>query len=205
MSIYEHSNGLASTIDFRCNKKKQDKCLTNHHFPLHLPRQTKHNSCEHHYTALIWSSINFQWVFGMELIRGGGEWINKALGGVESTLAGIWEKNLHKNWSTCRHGRTDSDIFGGWRGSSGENKRHTRTQQSIIWWMVCSNRQGNKKQLFFLTLYDSTNSTQAISSIFSPNIQLGPNYQQSSTKMAVARLMCDEDSSEEFYIIDTII
>ena len=40
---------------------------------------------------------------------------------------------------------------------------------------------------------------------FSPNIQLGPNLQQSTTKMAVAWLRYDADSSEEFHIIDTII
>ena len=39
-----------------------------------------------------------------------------------------------------------------------------------------------------------TKPAQAISSIFSPNIQLGPNWQQSTTKMAVARLRCDGDS-----------
>ena len=32
VSISEHSNGLASTIDFKCNRKKQDKRLSNHHF-----------------------------------------------------------------------------------------------------------------------------------------------------------------------------
>ena len=46
MSISEHSNGLASTIEFKCNKKKQDKRLSNHHFPLHIPQQTKHHSCD---------------------------------------------------------------------------------------------------------------------------------------------------------------
>ena len=89
MSISEHSNGLDSTIEFKCNKKKQYKRLSNHHFPLHLPRQTKNHSCEPRYAALIWYSINFQWVFGMQLIRIGGREINKALGGDESTLAGI--------------------------------------------------------------------------------------------------------------------
>ena len=72
MYISEHSNGLASTIEFNCNKKKQDKRLNNHHFPLHLPQQTKHHSIEPQYAALIWYSINFQWVFGMQLIGGGG-------------------------------------------------------------------------------------------------------------------------------------
>ena len=37
------------------------------------------------------------------------------------------------------------------------------------------------------------------------NIQLGPNWQQSTTKITVARLRCDGDSSEVFHIIDTII
>ena len=41
--------------------------------------------------------------------------------------------------------------------------------------------------------------------IDSINIQLGPNWQQSTTKMAVARLRCDADISEVFHIIDTII
>ena len=35
--------------------------------------------------------------------------------------------------------------------------------------------------------------------------QIGPNCQQSTTKMAVAQLRCDADSSEVFHIIDTII
>ena len=54
MSISEHSNGLASTIDFKCNRGKQDKRLSNHHFPLHLPEKTKHHSSETRYTALKW-------------------------------------------------------------------------------------------------------------------------------------------------------
>ena len=37
------------------------------------------------------------------------------------------------------------------------------------------------------------------------NIQLGPIWQQSTTKMAVARLRYDGDSSSVFHIIDTII
>ena len=48
-----------------------------------------------------------------------------------------------------------------------------------------------------------TESAQAIRSIFSPKIQLRPNWQPSRTKMAVApttkivmaRLKCDADSS----------
>ena len=80
MSISEHSNGLAYTIGFKCNKQKQDKRLSNHHFPLHLPQQTKHHSCEPRYAALIWYSINFQWVFRMQLIGGGGRESTKLFG-----------------------------------------------------------------------------------------------------------------------------
>ena len=97
MSISEHSNGLDSTIEFKCNKKKQYKRLSNHHFPFNLPHQTIHRVCETRYAALIWYSINFQWVFGMQLIGNGGREIKKALGDVESTLAGILEKKIHKN------------------------------------------------------------------------------------------------------------
>ena len=50
-----------------------------------------------------------------------------------------------------------------------------------------------------------TKSAQVINSIFSPKIELGPNWQQSTTKMAVAGLRCDADSSEVFNIIDIII
>ena len=89
MSISEHSNGLDSTIEFKCNKKKQYKRLSNHHFPPNLPQKTKNHSCEPRYAALIWYSINFQWVFGMQLIGGEGIESKKSLGGVEYTLAGI--------------------------------------------------------------------------------------------------------------------
>ena len=38
-----------------------------------------------------------------------------------------------------------------------------------------------------------TKPAQTISSIFSPKIQFGPNWQQSTTKMAVAGLRCNAD------------
>ena len=44
MSTSKHSNSLAPTIEFKYNRKKQDKRLNNHHLPLHIPQQTKHNS-----------------------------------------------------------------------------------------------------------------------------------------------------------------
>ena len=62
------------------------------------------------------------------------------------------------------------------------------------------------KAVFFLALYFSINGikyflnvciisqpAQVISSIFSPKIQLGPNWQQSTTKMAVAGLRYDAE------------
>ena len=151
MSISEHSNGLDSTIEFKCNNKKQYKRLSNYHFPHRIPQQTKIHSSEPPYVALIWYSNNFQWVFGMQLIGVGEGGINKPLRGIESTLAGIWEKNHHKNWSICGHGQTDGEKIGDWRGSSKGNKRHTRTQQSIIWWMMCSNRRGKNNTSFSWT------------------------------------------------------
>ena len=72
MSIYEHSNGLVSTIEFKCNRKKQDKRLNNHRFPLHLSQQTKHHYGDPQYSASKWYSINFQLVSGMQLIGEGG-------------------------------------------------------------------------------------------------------------------------------------
>ena len=48
-------------------------------------------------------------------------------------------------------------------------------------------------------------SSEVFHIIDSINIQLGPNWQPSTTKMAVARLRCDADTSEVFHIIDTII
>ena len=72
MSISDHRNGLASTIEFMCNRKKQDKRLNNHNFPLHLPQKTKHHSVDPRYEADKWYSINFQSVFGMQLIGQGG-------------------------------------------------------------------------------------------------------------------------------------
>ena len=80
MSISEHSNGLASTIDFKYNRIKQDKRLISHHFPLHLPQQTKHHSSEPRYAALLWFSINFQWVFSIQLVGGGGRESTKLFG-----------------------------------------------------------------------------------------------------------------------------
>ena len=96
MSISEHSNGLASTIVCKCDKKKQDKRLNNHQFNLHLPQQIKHHSTEPGYAALIWYSINFQWVFGMQLIRGGGRESTKLLGMLNLPWQGFEKKTFSK-------------------------------------------------------------------------------------------------------------
>ena len=48
-------------------------------------------------------------------------------------------------------------------------------------------------------------SSEVFHIIDSIKIQLGPNWHQSTTKMAVARLRCDGEISEVFHIIDTII
>ena len=80
MSISYHRNGLASAIEFKCNSKKQYKCLNNHHFPLHLPHQTKHHSGDPRYAASKWYSINLQLVFRTHIIGGGGRSSTKILG-----------------------------------------------------------------------------------------------------------------------------
>ena len=63
--------------------------------------------------------------------------------------------------------------------------------------------RSGKRQL--CSVVPPTKSALAISSIFSPNIHLRPNCKQSTTKMDVARLRCNADSSEEFHIIDTSV
>ena len=48
-------------------------------------------------------------------------------------------------------------------------------------------------------------SSEVFHIIYSINIQLGPYWQPSTPKMAVAQLRCDADISEVFHIIYTII
>ena len=48
-------------------------------------------------------------------------------------------------------------------------------------------------------------SSEVFHIIDSINIQLWPNWQKSTTEMAVARMRCNADSSEVFHIIDTTI
>ena len=106
MCVSEHRNGLASTIECKCDKKKKDKCLSNHHFPLHLPQQTKHHSGETQYSALIWYSINFQWVFGMQLVGGGGRESTKILGMLNLPWQGFEKKPSQKlkHMQACQNG-----------------------------------------------------------------------------------------------------
>ena len=96
MSIFEHSHGLASTIVCKCDKKKQDKRQNNHLFPLRLHQQTKHHSGDSRYNSLIWYSINVQWVFGMQLIGGGGRESTKLLGVLNLPWKGFGKKSFSK-------------------------------------------------------------------------------------------------------------
>ena len=61
-----------------------------------------------------------------------------------------------------------------------------------------------RKKTYFLFV-PPTKPAQAISSIFSPKVELGPNWQPSTTKMAVAWMKYKADILEEFHIIGTII
>ena len=67
----------------------------------------------------------------------------------------------------------------------------------------CKDIRWVKKHIF--SVVPPTKSAQVISSIFSPKIQLGPNWQQSTTKMAVARLRWNSEIADEVHIIDTIV
>ena len=76
--------------------RKKYKQQSNHNFPLHLPQQTKHHSGDSRYNALIWYSINIQWVFGMQQIGGGGRESTKLLGVLNLTWQGFGKKTLSK-------------------------------------------------------------------------------------------------------------
>ena len=97
MSISKHINGIASTIDFKCNREKKDKRLSNHHFPLPLTEKTKHHSGDPRYAALECYSIKFQWFFRMQLIVGGERESTKLFGVLNPDWKGFKRKNLHKN------------------------------------------------------------------------------------------------------------
>ena len=97
MSVSNHSNGLASTIYFKCNREKQDKRLNNHYFALHLPEKNKHHSSEPRYAAIKCYTITFQWVFMIQLIGGGGgRELEKLLGVLNLPSKGFEKKNLAK-------------------------------------------------------------------------------------------------------------
>ena len=91
----------------------------------------------------------------MQLIRGGGERINKALGGAEYILAGIREKNLNKKWSKCRHGRTAGERFGDWRGSSRGNKNTLEcNNQPYGEWCAQTDKEKNNNKVKLTVTYD---------------------------------------------------
>ena len=75
-----------------------------------------------------------------------------------------------------------------------------------VWW-----RQFRKYFISLILSYKARKKTdllrctanQAGTALSVKNIQLGLNWLQSKTKMAVAQLMCDADSSKVFHIVDT--
>ena len=68
---------------------EEKKRLRTHHFTLCLPQKTKHNYGDPRYEESKWYSINFQWVFGMQLIGGGGGESTKLLGMMNLPWQGI--------------------------------------------------------------------------------------------------------------------
>ena len=74
-------------------------------------------------------------------------------------------------------------------------------QKSFIPLILSYNIRKNK--LFYVV--PQTKSAQAISSIFIPKIQLGTNWQQSTTKMTLAQLRYDADRFKLFHIIYPVI
>ena len=155
MSISDHRNGLASTIEFKCDKKKQDKCLSNHHFPLCLPQQTKNYSSETQYAALIWYSINFQWVFGMQLIGGGGIESIKLSGVLNLPWQGFEKKTFTKIEANkgmverlVRYLAIEEDLQ--------EEIKDTleRNNQSYGEWCAQTYKEKNKKKVKLTMTYD---------------------------------------------------
>ena len=60
ISISEHSNALASTIEFKCDKKNKTNASATIFFLFIFLSKPKHHSYEPYYAKLICYSINFQ-------------------------------------------------------------------------------------------------------------------------------------------------
>ena len=80
VTFSENSNGVASTIICTFSRNKQDKCLSIHQFHIHIPEKTKHHSGDIRYEASKWCGVNLWWIFGMQLIGGGGRESTQLLG-----------------------------------------------------------------------------------------------------------------------------
>ena len=148
MSISENSNGLASTIDFKCNRKKQDQRLSNHHFSLHIPEKTKHNSSDPRYAALKWYSIKFQWVSGIQLIGGGGIESTKLLGMLNLPWKGFEKKTFTKiEAHTGMAKRMVRDLA--IEEALQEEINHTLEQnnQSYCYWCALSDKDKNNNKV----------------------------------------------------------
>ena len=72
VNFYEHINCIASTITFNCSAHKQYKHVYNFELPIHIPGQTNNHTCYILYDISKWYVSNLQWVFGIQLIVGGG-------------------------------------------------------------------------------------------------------------------------------------
>ena len=97
-----------------------------------------------------------------------------------------------------------SGLVGGTKIKLGPNWHQSTTERAVAWLRCDGDSFGSISYHWYYhtssgkiqlrSVVPPTKPVQNISYIFSPNIQLGPNWQQSTTKMAVARVMCDRDS-----------
>ena len=108
MTFSEHRNGLASTTTCNNGSKKQGKCYSNHQFPLHILQQSKHHTREFRYEVSKCYSLNFQWVFGMQLIDGVGREPTKLLGMLNLPWQGFEKKAFT---STEAHPGTEERLL----------------------------------------------------------------------------------------------
>ena len=116
MSISNHRNDIACTVEFRWNRGNLGKCLINHHFPLHLPQQIKYHSGDSRYAASNCHSINLQSVVRVYLIGRRGIESTKLLGMLNLPSQGFKGVN-YKSWSTCKGGRTAGERCGNLGGT----------------------------------------------------------------------------------------
>ena len=123
----KYRNGLDSIPTCMCGANKQDNHFSINKYPLSVPEQSKNRARDISYELTQWYVLNFQWIFGVQLIGEGGIKPTKLLGDDKYTLLGFQEK-IHKDRSTHRYGRMAGKIISDERGSSNGNKIHTIMQ-----------------------------------------------------------------------------